>query len=562
MSRPRVSVIMIFYNAERFLDEAIGSVVGQTHESWELLLVDDGSTDGSRRIAERYADKHPERICCLEHPGRVNRGMSAARNRGLREARGEYIAFLDADDVWSPEKLERQVAILDAQPEAAMVVGLTEWWYSWSGLPGPPHDFVPDPGVEADRLIPPPEFLVRFLLAEGISPCTCSVLLRREPVDAVGGFEERFRGMYEDQAFFAKICARFPVFASGECLARYRQHAGSGCAVAQWRGEHLTARAEFLTWLSSFLRETDIRDRRLLETLARELRPSRGPSPLSHSAGALARRWLSRLRRIAGSRRTAWMTLPVVRRLRCMQFRRLRPLGEGRQAGTPIVRHYWARFLEEHRRDLRGRALEIGTTATIRRYGGAAIGRAEAIDLTAHSSEVTVVADLSRADDVPSDSYDCFVNQFTMHVIHDVEAALYHSVRILKPGGVLLVNFPCVEYCFPQGLDMGTGAPLFVHWWFTPIQVENLLRRLALEGCDYQLRLYGNLFARIAYQLNVPAEELTASELVHSDPGHPLLICARVVKPRGWQARRPEYRTAWTPSATPARWTPEHGHYS
>lgn len=562
MSAPRVSVITIFFNAEEFLDEAIGSVIGQTYESWELLLVDDGSTDGSRQIAERYADKHPERIRCLQHPGRVNLGMSAARNRGLREARGEYIAFLDADDVWLPEKLERQVAILDAQPEAAMVVGPTQWWYSWSGLPGPPHDFVHDPGVEVDRLIPPPEFLVRFLLAEGISPCTCSVLLRREAVDTVGGFEERFRGMYEDQAFFARICARFPVFSSGECLARYRQHVGSGCAVAQRRGEHVTARAAFLTWLSDFLRKTGIRDPRLLETLERELRRSRRTPWPATSARALARRGMSRLRRMAGRSWSVWMRLPVVRRLRCMQFRRLRPLGDGRQVGTPIVRHYWATFLEEHRSDLRGRALEVGTAATIRRYGGAAIERAEAIDLTAHSPEVTVVADLSRAHDVPSDGYDCFVNQFTMHVIHDVEAALYHSIRILKPGGVLLVNFPCVEYCFPRGLDMGTGAPLFVHWCFTPIQVENLLRRVGLEERDYHVRLYGNLFARIAYQLNVPAEELTAGELAHSDPGHPLLICARAVKPHGWQARRPEYRTAWTPPFTPARWTPERGHYA
>lgn len=561
MSAPRVSAITIFYNAEPFLDEAIRSVVGQTYASWELLLVDDGSTDGSRRIAEQYAEKHPERIRCLEHPGRENRGMSAARNLGLREARGEHVAFLDADDVWLPEKLERQVAILDAHPEAAMVFGPTEWWYTWSGPPGPPGDFVHDLGVEPDRLILPPAFLSQFLRVEGISPCTCSVLLRREVVEAVGGFEARFRGMYEDQAFFAKICARFPVFASGECLARYRQHAASGCAVAQRRGEHVAARVAFLAWLADFVRESGVGDDRLRATVDRELRQARRPPRPAGWPRALARRGMSRLRRVTGGWRTRWMTLPVVRRLRCMQFRRLRPLGGGRQAGTPIVRHYWALFLEEHRHDLRGRALEIGTTATIRRYGGAAVTRAEAIDLTGHSPDVSVVADLSRADDVPSDGYDCFVNQFTTHVIHDIEAALYHSVRILRPGGVLLVNFPCVEYSFPCGLDMGTGAPLFVHWWFTPIQVENLLRGLALGSSDYQLRIYGNLFTRIAYQLNVPAEELTAGELALHDPGHPLLICARVVKPHGWQARRPAYRASWTPPGPPARWTPERGHY-
>src|SRR5262249_7102961 len=152
------------------------------------------------------------------------------------------------------------------------------------------------------------------------------------------------------------------------------------------------------------------------------------------------------------------------------------------------------------------------------------------------------------------------INQFTMHLIYDVEAALYHAIRLLKPGGVLLVNFPCVDYYFAQGLDMGTGAPLFLYWWFTPIQVENLLRRVGLGGADYELVIYGNLFARIAYQMNIPAEELTRNELEHVDAGHPLLICARVVKPLSWRVTKPEYRTSWLPKVTPARWNPVTGH--
>jgi len=245
-----------------------------------------------------------------------------------------------------------------------------------------------------------------------------------------------------------------------------------------------------------------------------------------------------------------------------MEFRRLRPLGDGRQRGTAIVRYYWATFLEGHRADIRGRGLEIGATSTIRRYGGSNLLRVDAIDLSPHSGQVTVVADLSRADHVPSDTWDCFVNQFTMHLIYDVQAALYHAVRILKPGGVLLVNFPCVDYYFPTGLDMGTGSPLFLYWWFTPIQVDTLLRSIGLGGGDYRLQVYGNLFTRIAYQLNLPAEELTTRELETVDLGHPLLICARVVKPLGWVSEKPCYREAWIPATTPARWDPVRGHYA
>jgi hypothetical protein len=108
---------------------------------------------------------------------------------------------------------------------------------------------------------------------------------------------------------------------------------------------------------------------------------------------------------------------------------------------------------------------------------------------------------------------------------------------------------------------MGTGAPAFLHWWFTPIQVENLLRRAGLSSVDYTIDIFGNLFSRVAYQMNLPAEELAPHELEHVDPGHPLLICARVVKPSNWSPPRPEYREPWHPEVTPAMWNPETGHY-
>ena len=227
-----------------------------------------------------------------------------------------------------------------------------------------------------------------------------------------------------------------------------------------------------------------------------------------------------------------------------------------------VIRYYWAQFLDKHRADIRGHCLEIGTTETIRQYGGTALSQADALDLAAHSPEVRIVADLSRADHVPANTYDCFLNQFSTAVIYDIEAAVYHAIRLLKPGGVLLINFWPVDFYFHQGLDMGTGAPLYMYWWFTPIQVENILRRLALTEADYEIEVYGNLLTRMAFLMNLPAEELTARELDFKDPGQPLLICARIVKPAKWQARKPAYREpAWTPALPPARVSPLTGHY-
>src|SRR5262245_29749459 len=111
-----VSVIMIFLDEKRFIREAIESVLAQTYQNWELLLIDDGSRDGSGEIAQGIAAEHPNRVRYLEHPGHQNRGMSASRNLGVRHAQGAYIAFLDADDIWVAKKLEQQVAILKSHP--------------------------------------------------------------------------------------------------------------------------------------------------------------------------------------------------------------------------------------------------------------------------------------------------------------------------------------------------------------------------------------------------------------------------------------------------------------
>lgn len=240
----------------------------------------------------------------------------------------------------------------------------------------------------------------------------------------------------------------------------------------------------------------------------------------------------------------------------------MKPFGEGRHGPMSVIRYYWADFLEQQRADFRGKALEIGETATIRYYGEDRLTQADAMDLAAHSSEVRVVGDLCRADQVASDQYDCFLMQFTTNVLYDIDAALYHALRLLKPGGVLLTNFWTTDFYFHNGLDMGTGAPLYMHHFFTPIQVENLLRGLGLTESNIQLHNYGNLLSKTAFLMNLPARDLTPQELDTVDPFQPLLICARIVKPADWQVTRPQYRQPhWLPSGKPLQMREDTGHF-
>jgi teichuronic acid biosynthesis glycosyltransferase TuaG len=106
---PTVSIITPAHNAVRFLDETIRSVTAQTFQDWEMIVVDDGSTDGTRALLERWIASEPRIRLLLQTP---RQGAAAARNRALTEARGRYVAFLDSDDLWMPRKLEAQVAFM------------------------------------------------------------------------------------------------------------------------------------------------------------------------------------------------------------------------------------------------------------------------------------------------------------------------------------------------------------------------------------------------------------------------------------------------------------------
>jgi len=268
-NQPVVSVIIIFWNAERFIQEAIESVLMQAYANWELLLVDDGSTDGSTDIARRHAHQYPGRVNYFEHPGHRNRGMSASRNLGIRNAQGAYIAFLDADDVWLPNILEEQVGILEAYPEAAMVYGPIEYWYSWTGMPEDrERDYVEKLGVPPHTIIDPPKLFPLFLRDKATVPS--GILVRRGVIERVGGFEDTFRGEYEDQVFCAKICLDAPVFASGQCWYRYRQHPGSCVLTGQRTGETHSARLLFLNWLTKYLSEQKVKDRGVWRALSLE----------------------------------------------------------------------------------------------------------------------------------------------------------------------------------------------------------------------------------------------------------------------------------------------------
>jgi glycosyltransferase involved in cell wall biosynthesis len=247
---PLVSVVLIFLNEERYLEEAVQSVVDQQLTDWELILVDDGSTDRSTLMARDLA-AHDDRIRYVDHPEHENRGMSASRNLGVASATAPYIALLDADDMWMPDKLAEQVSLLENMPDVAMVVGAIQYWYSWEPASTKADRIMLTGGMADRRLDPPEAALALYPLGSGAGAGVTG-LVRRSAFDAVGGFEARFRGLYEDQAFLAKIFLRYPIYISSRATYRYRQHEAS-CLQRTSRADRRRLRGTFLIWLETYV---------------------------------------------------------------------------------------------------------------------------------------------------------------------------------------------------------------------------------------------------------------------------------------------------------------------
>ena len=278
-AKPVVSVIMPFLDVALFLDEAIESVRAQTYPRWELLLCDDGATDGSSDIARRWAERDPARIRHLEHADRATHGASATRNLGIAQARGEVIALLDGDDVWFPTKLEEQLAILAERPDADALYGVTELWYGWTGAPeDAARDSRPSGGIPSNTLLAPRKLLVGMLRRELLVPCTCSIIMRAEAVRRSGGFVDEFRQIYTDVAFYSRLSLVARVLYVERCWDRYRRHPSSAYSEVQRRGAGREARLRWLTWLDRYLDGTDARDDRELRVALRaSLRRERHP---------------------------------------------------------------------------------------------------------------------------------------------------------------------------------------------------------------------------------------------------------------------------------------------
>jgi glycosyltransferase involved in cell wall biosynthesis len=255
--QPLVTVVIIFLNADRYLQQAIDSVRIQDYTNWELILVDDGSADGSRAIAEAAVASATGQIRYVQHPGGKNMGMGNSRNLGMSYASGLYITFLDADDFFLPSKLAIQVRLLQMHPDVAATSGRYLLLFSDEREYSANHR-VQDLLDLADRTLRGRDLIWRMNADESLTPQHGAMLIRLEAARAIGGFTDQFQGIYEDSVFFTKLLVTSRVYLSNDCVTVYRMHWESFCHRAMERGDYpdtplKSLRYQYNLWLLRFL---------------------------------------------------------------------------------------------------------------------------------------------------------------------------------------------------------------------------------------------------------------------------------------------------------------------
>lgn len=242
MAQPLVSIVIPFHNHRNLIQRAVHNLFKQTYTHWEVILVDNNSSDGSREVAQKLSEKYPEKVRYSFEPVQ---GIPFARNRGLAEARGKYISFLDVDDEFVPTKLADQVPILEEYPEVAMVYGLTRRVYVSDG-----RTVIQDVGIAKEGINEPPYLAIDWLNCFYHLPQVGATLIRTSVARQIGGFAENLLMGNDDVAFHLKIAFHYKIwFLPKEAVIYYRHPASEGARLNRELGVRTRYLDAYASWV-------------------------------------------------------------------------------------------------------------------------------------------------------------------------------------------------------------------------------------------------------------------------------------------------------------------------
>jgi SAM-dependent methyltransferase len=227
--------------------------------------------------------------------------------------------------------------------------------------------------------------------------------------------------------------------------------------------------------------------------------------------------------------KTQWKAVkhhPPLGKVRLGDLGSLTPISQsfGFDRGQPIDRYYIENFLTQHSSDIHGQIFEIGDNYYTRKYGGDRVTKSDILHAMEGNPAATIIGDLSNADHIPSDTFDCFILTQTLQYVYDLQSGLKTIYRILKPGGIVLVTLPSIT---PLS-DLQWNNCWY--WGFTTVSAQRLFEEV-FPKTNIEVETYGNVLAATAFIQGLATQELEKQELDYRDPSYQVLITVRAVKP-------------------------------
>jgi glycosyltransferase involved in cell wall biosynthesis/SAM-dependent methyltransferase len=487
--------------------DSICSIRAQTVSPLEVVIADDGFDHELPSLAESQG------VRLVRHG---SQGLSASRNAAFAASSGRFVIFMEAGDRLLPRAIEAGSDVLAQRPLAACAWGRFRYRHGDCRRPAGLRGSLDNP---YERLL------------EGMPELAGSATIyRRGSVEEVGRFDEALSPCADYD-----LCLR---------LARHSEVLGHDEVVAE---QSDAGDADDLAIMAAVLAALE-KQRPSLKTNTEKRAYDRGrrhwirrstPGVLRNVRAAAASRRIRpalgiavRFCNVAGidgvSAAVKWVSArrapAAVNGIRWGSLRRLQPISSewGAERGQPVDRYYIWAFLQEFAQDVHGRVLEVGNDTYTRMLSHGRSCDIDVLHVDDSNPQATIVADLQRADHIPSESFDCIIIAQTLHLIYDMESAVRTLHRILKPGGVLLLTVPGIT---PVSSDRWSSSWF---WSFTESSARRLVESVFAR--DVVTYTAGNVLAAAGFLYGVAASELTTEELDAVDSRYPVTIGVRAMK--------------------------------
>ncbi|MEJ7770119.1 MAG: glycosyltransferase [Chitinophagaceae bacterium] len=532
-----VSIIIPCYNHGNYLGEAIESIIAQTYRHYEIIVVDDGSTDDSKAQALKYE---------INYVFQLNQGLSAARNTGIKHSKGKYLVFLDADDLLFPDALSINLHQLKQNQQLAFVHGAYH------------KVFEKGSRIEKGKVLKIEDYY-RQLLHGNYIGMHATIMYQRWVFDFFL-YDVSLKAC-EDYDIYLKIARQYPIAHHGEMIAVYRIHGynmsgnlalmlETALIVLKRQQDVLVNAAEKscymsgldfyknyycsqifdkllynLCWMNDYKNKEDeiytIKKYRII--LYFKLRFISISMTIKAHIKNRAPGSLVKMLNKTGS------MIDLVRgkkKVNMGDFNRITPFSTnfGYERGGPVDRYYIENFLQQNELDIFGRVLEIGDNEYSLRYGGSKITKSDILHISEENKKATFIGDLSDAPHLPDDSFDCIILTQTLQFIYNYKAALHTCYRILKPGGSLMMTVPGISH-----IDHGEWRDNWF-WSFTKSSIVKVLSEV-FPPEKLLIETHGNVLVAAAFLYGLGLPELRKEQMDLTDPHYQVIITAKASKP-------------------------------